>query len=241
MRIYALADLHLSFIEEFDMENINKTKVSKPMDIFGQNWNNHYIKIWNNWNHIIEEEDIILIPGDISWAAKLEDAVYDFNYIENLPGKKILGKGNHDYWWHSLKKISEFTSDKTSFLQNNSFDLNDEIVLCGTRGWVCPNDISFKEYDKKIFNRELIRLENSLKSAPRDKKKLVMMHYPPVNEKKDKSDFIEIMQDYSVSACIFGHLHGYSIKKRIEGEHWGIKFNLVSADYLNFKPKLIKL
>jgi hypothetical protein len=240
MELYALADLHLSFAEEFSINNNKKPNMSKPMDVFGENWNDHYIKIWLNWTKTVKQEDTVLIPGDISWALKLQEAVYDFDFLEKLPGKKILCKGNHDYWWQSLKKMNNFVSEKISFLQNNCIILNNEIVLCGTRGWVCPNDINFKKHDEKIYNRELIRLENSLKKAPRDKKIIVMMHYPPVNDKKEKSRFIEIMESYAVKKCIYGHLHGYSTKMRIEGKYWDINFNLVSADYLEFKPKLIK-
>ncbi|MBZ4686759.1 MAG: uncharacterized protein PWQ96_1014 [Clostridia bacterium] len=241
MNIYAMADLHLSFTEKFQIDNLESTKLSKPMDIFGDKWDNHYLKIWRNWSATVKEDDIVLVPGDISWALKLEEALFDLEFIERLPGKKILGKGNHDYWWQSLKKISEVTSDRIDILQNNCLPLNDEVVLCGTRGWLSPNDIQFEEHNEKLYKRELIRLENSLKKAPAGKKILVMLHYPPVNDKHERSGFIELMESYGVHTCIYGHLHDGSIRMRIEGDKWGINFQLVSADYLDFKPKLIKI
>lgn len=241
MNIYAIADLHLSFCNDIDFNNLEDMYTSKPMGVFGEKWHNHHVKLWRNWNETVSEEDIVLVPGDISWALKLEETVYDFKFIEKLPGHKILGRGNHDYWWKSVKKISETVADNVKILQNNFFYLKNDLVLCGTRGWLCPNDEYFKEHDRKIFAREIVRLENSLQKAPRNKNILVMLHYPPVNDKHEKNEFIEVMQEYPVTTCIYGHLHSYAIKNRLEGEKWGINFALVSADYLNFTPKLMQI
>lgn len=238
-KIFAIADLHLSFGEYVDFTRLNEAPVLKPMDVFGENWKDHYLKIYENWLRVVSEEDFVLLPGDISWALKLEDAKYDLDFIEKMPGKKILGKGNHDYWWQSQKKILDMISDNISILYNNSFLLRDDLALCGTRGWVCPNDIFFSEHDEKLYKRELIRLENSLSKAPKDKNILVMLHFPPVNINHEKNEFIELMELYSVKTCIYGHLHDNAILTKIEGEKWGISFHLVSSDYLDFKPKLL--
>lgn len=238
-KIFAIADLHFSFGEYVDLRRLREASIGKPMGIFGSKWENHYIKIYENWVRSVAEEDVVLIPGDISWALKLEDVKYDLDFIEKMPGKKILGKGNHDYWWQSQKKILEMISDNISILYNNSLTLRDDIALCGTRGWLCPNDASFSEHDKKLYKREIIRLENSLSKAPKGKNIIVMLHFPPVNNNHEKSEFIELMEQYSVKICIYGHLHDNAVNTRIEGENWGISFQLVSSDYLDFKPMLL--
>ena len=237
MKIFAIADLHLSFKDYVDQSNIDGAEVLKPMDVFGEKWDNHHVKIYGNWIKAIGDEDIVLIPGDISWALKLEEAKYDLAFLDILPGKKILGKGNHDYWWQSQKRIREMLSDKTEILYNNSIALYDNLVLCGSRGWISPNETTFDDHDEKLYKRELIRLENSLNKAPKGRDIIVMLHFPPVNNKHEKNELIELMESYPVKHCIYGHLHDYSIAFRIEGVKWEIDFNLVSCDYLNFKPK----
>lgn len=224
MSIYAIADLHLSFAK------------NKPMSIFGDNWFEHEEKIKQSWNKLVKPEDTVLMPGDFSWAMNLQDTYLDFQYLNNLPGKKILLKGNHDYWWTTLAKLNNFVQENNfnniEFLYNNSFCIEDAII-CGTRGWTF-ND---KETSEKILKREALRLELSLKDGinkwGEDKKIIVCMHYPPITE--DKNDiFVKVLMKYGVNKCIYGHLHGNSHKDAVEGTINGIDFKLVSADYLNF-------
>ena len=209
MSIYAIADLHLSFSDP------------KPMDIFGENWTNHENKIIKNWTEKVKEEDTVLLPGDFSWAMELSDTFKDFEYLNNLPGKKIMLKGNHDYWWNSLKKLNEFLEENKfkniTFLHNNSYEAEGHIIA-GTRGWVISN----KEEDKPILDRELIRLELSInegiKKFGEDKPIIICMHYPPTNNiLMENSEFIKLMQKYNVKKCIYGHLHGSSHQDAVEG------------------------
>ena len=232
MSIYAIADLHLSFASP------------KPMDIFGDNWRNHEQKIKDDWIKKVTDKDLVLLPGDFSWAIDLEETYKDFEYLNSLSGKKIMLKGNHDYWWNSLKKLNEYMEKNQfkdiSFLYNNSYEFEENIIV-GTRGWVLNSN---EEEDKKILNRELLRLELSItdgiKKYGEDKDIIVCMHYPPTNKNLlEKSEFMKIMQKYNVKKCIYGHLHGESHSEAVEGNIGKIELKLVSADYLNFK--LIKI
>ncbi|HOA80125.1 MAG TPA: metallophosphoesterase [Defluviitaleaceae bacterium] len=227
MSIYAIGDLHLS------------GAVDKPMDMFGDNWINHATQIKNNWLNLIESKDTILIPGDISWAMNMEEAMIDLEFIHKLPGKKILVKGNHDYWWKSVSKLNTLYEDMF-FIQNNFIE-TEGFAICGSRGWLCPNDTEYTEHDYKIYNRELQRLELSLKEASKAKtsKIIVMMHYPPTNDKLEKSGFIVLFEKYNVEKVIYGHLHGNSFKAGLNGFFNGVEYKLVSCDYINFKPILI--
>ena len=228
MSIFAIADLHLSFANP------------KPMDIFGNNWTNHDKKIKEDWISKVTDNDLVLLPGDFSWAMNLEDAYMDFEYLNNLPGRKIMLKGNHDYWWSSLTKLNKFVEEKKfeniEFLYNNAYEFENRIIA-GTRGWnLVPNE----ENDEAIIRRELIRLELSItegiEKIGEDKEIIVCMHYPPTNKiLMENSEFIRIMQRYNVKTCLYGHLHGESHKEAIEGNIGGIDVKLVSADYLNFK------
>lgn len=234
MSIFVIADLHLSF------------KNPKPMNIFGDNWENHEEKIKNDWIKKVNDEDIVILPGDFSWAMNLEDAYLDFKYLNELPGKKLLLKGNHDYWWTTLKKMREYLQanefNTIDFIYNNSYSYNNYIIT-GTRGWAL-NDL---EGSGKILKRELGRLEISLqegiKNFGEDKEILVFMHYPPITNSAILNNlelkFVELMKQYKVSKCMYGHLHAQSHKDAIEGIVEEIQFNLVSADYLDFK--LIKV
>ena len=228
MSIYAIADLHLSFSSP------------KPMDIFGDNWRNHEQKIKDDWIKKVTDKDLVLLPGDFSWAIDLEETYKDFEYLNSLSGKKIMLKGNHDYWWNSLKKLNEYMEKNQfkdiSFLYNNSYEFEENIIV-GTRGWVLNSN---EEEDKKILNRELLRLELSItdgiKKYGEDKNIIVCMHYPPTNKNfLEKSEFMKIMQKYNVKKCIYGHLHGESHSEAVEGNIGKIELKLVSADYLNFK------
>jgi predicted phosphohydrolase len=233
MSIYAISDLHLAL------------GIDKPMDIFGGRWSNYMEKLKSNWEDSVGENDYVIIPGDISWATYLENAFEDFEYIEKLPGKKIISKGNHDYWWTTSSKLNKYLQDKQfktiSFLHNNAFIVED-IIVCGTRGWKCPGDDEFKKDDEKIYKREVDRLELSIKSAAAlgDFPKTVFMHYPPVTIKAQSSGFIDVMKKYDIRNCFYGHLHGEGIKGAVEGNIEGINIKLISADYLNFQPILIK-
>jgi len=225
MALFAIGDLHLSFMTD------------KPMDVFGEKWINHAEKIKNNWRYKISNEDVVLIPGDISWAMKLNEAYYDLEWISNLPGKKFLIRGNHDYWWASLSKMNTLF-DNIFFLQNNYY-LYEDYAICGTRGWICPNENKFDDHDRKIYKRELHRLKLSLDAAVNDgyNKFIVMTHYPPTNEKLEKSGFVEIYEEYKVEKVIYGHLHDIdSFNAGLKGIRNGVEYILTSSDYLNFDP-----
>ena len=234
MSIFVIADLHLSF------------KNPKQMDIFGDNWENHAEKIKKDWITKVTEKDLVVLPGDFSWETYLEDTILDFEYINNLPGKKLMLKGNHDYWWTTITSMKKFLQENNftniDFLYNNSFEF-EEKILCGTRGW----NITDEENNEKLINRELGRLELSLKDGIKKynegKEIIVFMHYPPITNNMiysgAENKFINLMKKYNIKKCYYGHLHGQSIKDAVEGEIQGINFKLVSADSLDFK--LIKL
>lgn len=224
MALYAISDLHLSLSAE------------KPMDIFGENWYKHHEKIKANWLESITEEDTVLIGGDISWSMKIEDGKKELQWIHELPGKKIIIKGNHDYWWSSISKLNSMFDDM-NFIQNNHFNYED-IGICGTRGWICPGTDRFEEADLKIYNRELNRLRLSLDSARKAgyTKIIAMIHYPPTNEKFEDSGFTEIFKEYSIEKVIYGHLHGPFYYKVLNGVKGDTEYILTSCDYINFKP-----
>lgn len=225
--IYAIGDLH------FDNSK------SKPMDIFGKNWIGHEEKIIENWNNKITDKDIVLIPGDISWALKLEGAKYDLEKIDKLPGQKILSKGNHDYWWQSLKKMRDLEFKNIDFIQNNHY-IYEDIFIGGTRGWVNIDEGESKERDQKIFNREILRLEMSLDNSKKKfRKKIAMLHYPPFDFSSNPNQFVEVMKRYDVDICIYGHLHAEGHKYVVEGNIEGIDFHCVSSDFIDFNPKII--
>ncbi len=227
MAIYAIGDLHLSFSS------------NKPMNKFGEHWDMHYEKIKDDWLSCVSDSDTVLISGDISWAMKLEEAKEDMMFISQLPGRKILIKGNHDYWWQSYNKVAAVYHE-LSFIQNNSYQVG-SIAICGTRGWLCPNERNFTKNDKKIYNRECNRLELSLSTVNKACEDIyVMLHYPPTNDRFESSGFTEVLKKYSVSKVLYGHLHGHNaFKAGIKGLVDGIEYHLVSADYLNFKLKKI--
>lgn len=230
MLIYAIADLHLSFSE------------NKPMDIFGDNWIGHEEKIKKDWIEKVTDNDVVILPGDFSWSMHLEETKKDFEYINNLPGKKLLLKGNHDYWWTTITKMRKFIEENgfknIDFVYNNSYEF-DNYIITGTRGW----NTTEEEKDEKIIKRELARLENSIQDGIQkfgnEKEIIVCMHYPPITNAKiirhEEAEFVEVMKKYNVKKCLYGHLHSTSIKDAIEGKLEGIEFKLVSADGLDFK------
>lgn len=225
MNIYAIGDLHLSQDE------------SKSMEKFG--WIDYDKKIFNYWDEIVKDDDIVLIAGDISWAMKLEEAILDLDRIHKKKGTKVLIKGNHDYWWSSITKLNSLYEDMI-FLQNSAYKL-DDYVICGSRLWISPNENNFTKQDEKIYKREMIRLENSLKIGEETGKKIILMtHYPPTSDNQDNNGFLDIIKNYNVIHMVYGHLHGsHSYDNSLKGEHFGVNFHLVSCDYLDFKLKKI--
>ena len=228
MAFYAISDLHLSHC------------VPKPMSKFGMHWDDHWNRIRQNWLETISIDDVVLIPGDISWAMQLSEAQFDLDEISELPGIKIMIKGNHDYWWSSPSQIRLKLPSNMFIIQNDSI-LVDNIVVCGTRGWLCPNDGNFSGQDQKIYQRELQRLKLSLESGKRWGKfdTIVMMHYPPFNDKKQVSGFTDLFKKYNICKVIYGHLHGESLKYAVNGVVDGINYDQVSCDNLQFQLKKI--
>ncbi len=230
MRLFAIADLHMPGGDD------------KPMDVFGDNWEGHVEKIFTDWKERVAEEDVVLIPGDISWAMYLEDALPDLRSIGELPGKKVLLRGNHDYWWSSVTRIRELLPENMRVIQNDALDLG-SLVVCGTRGWLLPGcGEGMSEQDEKIYRRECIRLELSLKQAvdlAKGRPVLVMMHYPPLYRAVPDTGFTEVLEKYPVSMVVYGHLHGRGIQSRFEGFHRGIHYRLVSCDSLDFRLREI--
>lgn len=229
MKIFAIADLHFDFKKE------------KPMNVFGDNWIDHEEKIIENWKTNVKDDDLVLVPGDISWAVKLEDAIYDLQRIEKLPGTKIIGKGNHDYWWATSNKLDNLNLKTMKFLKNNSYEF-DDTVICGTRGWDTMEEYSEEAVNKKIFLRELNRFKISLESAKRSGKKIiVMLHYPPFDCNGLPNEFFSLFEEYKVEKCIYGHLHGEDGHKNVrEGIIENVDVHCVSSDYMDFKLKRIK-
>ena len=227
MALYTIADLHLPL------------GIDKPMDIFGKAWENYVERLAENWQAKVKEDDLVVLPGDFSWATYLEQSERDFEYLHKLCGKKILLKGNHDYWWTTMNKLREFTAvhgyDDIDFLQNNYF-MYEDIAICGTRGWIHPAWDGFSAEDEKIFNREVLRLELSLKAAKDCKEIYVFTHYPPMSLQKEDNAFVEMMKQYPVTKCIYGHLHAASHKNALQAIVDGIEYKLVSGDYLQFDP-----
>lgn len=232
MAIFAISDLHLSLNGE------------KPMDVFGNHWENYTQRMEEQWNRVVKKEDLVLIPGDISWAMYLEDTVADFTYLNRLNGQKLLLRGNHDYWWTTLSKMEKFVEehgfDTLHFLKNSAF-LWDGVAICGTRGWTIPHPDSMGE-DRKIYERERQRLLLSLEAVSQEKaeKILCMMHYPPAEPEGSTQGFLDILKEYGVSKCVFGHLHAAAHRFAPCGIWQGVELSLVACDYLNFTPMLIR-
>ncbi len=229
MALYAIGDLHLCL------------GAPKPMDIFGGAWIGYMDKLRQGLSCIGPEDTTVLL-GDISWAMSLEDAKADFDWIQRIPGRKIILKGNHDYWWCTAAKFEKFCRDNgyenMHLLHNNCF-LYEDIAICGTRGWFFEEERS-AEHDEKVFKRELCRLETSLQAAG-ERKKYVFLHYPPRYKGYECPQILELLEKYGVRYCFYGHLHGFSHKLAMEGLWDGVDFRLVSADYLNFIPQKVNI
>lgn len=236
MRVFAISDLHFSFNNTVDVENWDN-KEYKPMEDINYIWHNHAQRIFENWSRVVTDDDVVLVAGDISWAMRLQEARPDLDLLGLLPGLVICVQGNHDYWWQSISRIRAVVSPNVKLIQNDHVKLGN-LNICGTRGWICPNGAFFKEEDEKIYRRELLRMENSLKSAG-EGRKIVMMHYMPTNEKHNYSGFIELFEKYNVETVVYGHLHAMACRHRLPDQAWGINFYLTSADHLGFSPQLI--
>lgn len=209
------------------------------MDVFGPAWDDHAARIGESWRNTVAEDDVVLIPGDISWAMQLDEARADIDFIAALPGKKILMRGNHDYWWASLAKVRAVLPRGIYALQNDAIDLGGA-VIAGSRGWMCPGSSGFEpETDKKIYDREAIRLGMSLERAGEGRRIIAMLHYPPFNEKRNSSAFTDLFEKHGVEHVVYGHLHGKSCRNAFEGVREGITYTLCSADHLGFAPKFI--
>ena len=225
MSLYAIADLHLSFSSE------------KPMDIYGGWWINHTETLKNNWLATITESDTVIIPGDISWALKLEDAKADLDWLSTLPGRKILVKGNHDLWWSSISRLATMYGN-IEFIQNN-YCTYDDYAICGTRGWLCPGEKDYVPHDEKIYRREVNRLQLSFESADRNgfEKFIGVLHFPPTNEKYESSGFTEMFEKYGAEKVVYGHLHGSdAYDNGIQGSKNGVEYILTSCDHVQCAP-----
>lgn len=223
MALYVLGDPHLSF------------RSQKPMDIFGGAWNGYVDKLREGLS-ILREEDTIVLAGDISWGMSLEESTEDFAFLDAFPSRKLIVKGNHDYWWTTANKTYRFWEEhgfKTlNLLHNNCYEYGG-YALCGTRGWFLDEDKN--GHNQKVFNRELLRLETSLKAAG-EKPKLVFLHYPPLYQGYSCPEILNLLEQYQVRACYYGHLHGGSHRLALEGMHGSVDYHLVAGDYLGFHP-----
>ena len=227
MALYAIGDLHLSF------------GANKPMDVFGGRWVGYVDKLREGLS-VIRPEDTTVLAGDLSWALDLEHAREDFAFISAIPGRKIILKGNHDYWWSTAAKFYRFCGEngfENLYVLNNNCWFYGQTALCGTRGWFYEEDKQ-GTHDEKVFRRELGRLETSLKAAG-EHEKLCFLHYPPKYTGYVCQEILELLQRYGVTACYYGHLHAESIRLAFQGRDHGVDFRLVSADYVNFKPQQI--
>lgn len=227
MSLYVIGDTHLSF------------SVDKPMDIF-KGWDDYALRLENNWQKLVEEDDTVIINGDISWAMSLQEAEKDFEFLHNLKGTKIISKGNHDYWWNTVTKMKKFCKEKgfdsIKFLHNNAYKIGD-IAVAGTRGWFYDAE---SENVDKVMARECARLQRSIDEARKLGGEIVVfLHYPPTNILRDCEPIMNVLKENNITECYYGHLHGGAIKGALNGEKYGIKFRLVSADYLDFCPLFI--
>ncbi len=225
MALYAMSDLHLPLGKY------------KPMDVFGNTWSNYVERIDKNWRETVKEDDAVIINGDVCWATYVEDALPDFKFLASLPGIKLISKGNHDYWWETASKLNEFLEKNglkdIHFIHNSSY-IYEGYAICASRGWITPSDKDFKESDMKMYQRELGRLRLSLAKGAEQKPKglIAALHYPP------ECGFWDILDEFEVKYCIYGHLHG---KSALEHRPKRDNCMLVSSDFLKFKPCEIKI
>lgn len=224
MSLFVIADTHLSI------------STGKSMDIFN-GWSDYEQRLEKNWRSIVTDKDTVVIPGDISWAMSLDEGFKDFEFLHNLPGRKILMKGNHDYWWSTKKKADEFFAknnfDTLNILHNNTYTCG-SIAICGTRGWFFDAE---NDADKKVVLREAGRLRMSIKAAKETGlEPVVFLHYPPLSDTRKCDEIYNVLLEEGIKRCYYGHLHSYSHATAVNGEVDGIKFSLISGDYLEFRP-----
>lgn len=233
--IFAISDLHLS------------TNTDKSMEVFGDKWSGYMQKISENWKRLVSEDDTVIIGGDVSWEMKLADSISDFEFINRLPGKKIISKGNHDYWWETASKLKAFivgnNFSNIEFIYNNAYSVQG-VAICGTRWWNDPSSEGFGADDLKIYNHEILRLETSLKAASElgCEKIIAVLHYPPFNTAGNvNEDIKKLFEEHRVNECVYGHLHGLGLKNAVEGQFHTTNYRLTSADFLDFCPIRIKI
>lgn len=221
MRVFAISDLHLSF------------GANKPMEVFGGQWTNYLDKIVESWNQNVEDDDVVLIAGDISWAMKLEETKADFEFLGKLKGTKILIRGNHDYWWASISAVRGVLPENVFALQNDAIKLGD-YIFCGTRGWTVPEETFETEQDEKIYKREIIRLEMSLECAKRlqtnGEKIVCMLHFPPFNSQRENNEFTALLEKFGAEKVVYGHLHGTKVRASLFYKKNGVEYYLTSCD-----------
>lgn len=233
VKIFAIADLHLGLNENID----------KPMDKFGPGWENHTARLKENWERTVTDDDIVLIPGDISWALRIEDAMADLEWIHKLPGTKIISKGNHDLWWSKITYLNSLYDDMF-FLQNTCYSVEGcDIVIAASRGWPYPGSDGYTDHDEKIYARELGRMKLGLDAAEREapgSRIIACLHYPPAGPSGSETGFTKLLEEHGVWKCVYGHLHGMpAFSTGIKGKVRGVEYTLASLDYVGGVPKLI--
>ena len=226
MKIFAISDLHMSIANP------------KPMNIFGGKWDNYLDKIAEDWNKKVTDSDVVVIAGDISWAMSSSDALKDFEYFKNLPGKKVFIRGNHDYWWKGITNLREQVPENCFLLQNDAIKIQN-VVFCGSRCWLCPGSPDFKTTDEKLFARETERLRLALHKAQQlmqeNDKLVIITHYPPFNVRREDNAITELIESNNATAVIYGHLHGKDARADKLLLRKGIKYYLTSCDLVDNK------
>ena len=224
MAVFAIGDLHLSL------------SAKKPMDVF-RGWENYLQRLTDHWQALVQPQDTVVLAGDISWGMSLEEALEDFLFLQRLPGRKVLIKGNHDYWWTTVKKMESFFAanglDSLSILHNNCVAA-DGLVLCGTRGWIFEKGVP---QDQKVAAREAQRLQTSLQAAQNyPGEKVVFLHYPPLYCGERAQSMLDLLAQFGITRCYYGHIHAAGCQHAFNGLYEGTRFQLISADYLQFRP-----
>ena len=231
MRIFGISDLHLSFSSD------------KPMDVFGDHWRGHADKMATAWDAMVGADDVVLCPGDLSWAMKLEGAALDLGWIGARPGRlKILTRGNHDYWWSAIGKVRAALPVGVVALQNDAVDLGD-VVVCGSRLWTCPGALDWDSHDEKIYVREVERLKLSLEAGHKlaaGRPLIAAIHYPPFDKQQGGTAYSALLEQFGVAVCVYGHLHGRRAHRTaFEGERAGVRYHLIACDHLAFSPVVV--
>ena len=232
MRLFAIGDMHL------------ESGTGKTMDRFGEHWHNHDRKIFEAWEHTGRGDDLLLIVGDTSWAMRFDEARPDLDRIGRMPGRKLMLKGNHDYWWQSIAKMSRELDPSIRFLQASSI-IENRVAIVGTRGWLCPHDSYFEAHDQKLYEREVGRLRAAFETLAGRQTEydalVVALHYPPTNHLHEPSGFTKLIDQWKADACVYGHLHGEAINTALTGRYGATRYHLVSADAVSFTPAEIPI